>query len=95
MLEALMHAYQVGGEYLGSNATLERLAVEAGLDGQAVRQVLASDAFADAVREDEARARSLGINGVPFFVFDSRSGISGAQRSDYFLRALEQLGPQS
>lgn len=93
LLEALMHAQQVGGEYLGSAETLERLAVAAGLDRDSVREMLASDAFADAVRADEDRARSLGISGVPFFVFDSKSGISGAQRSEYFLQALEQLGP--
>lgn len=94
LLEVLMNAYQVAGEYLGSHATLERLAVEAGLDRDAVRAVLAGDAYAAAVREDESRARRLGVNGVPFFVFDAKSGISGAQSSDYFLQALRQLGPQ-
>ena len=94
LLEVLMHAYQAGGEYLGSADTLERLAVDAGLDRQAVREVLAGDAFAYEVRADESRARRLGVNGVPFFVFDSKAGISGAQSSDYFLQALNQLGPQ-
>ena len=95
MLEALMKAYQVDGEYLGSHETLERLAVKAGLDRDAVRDLLAGDAYADAVREDELRARRLGVNGVPFFVFDETSGISGAQSSEYFLQALEQLGPRA
>lgn len=94
MMEVLMHGYQVAGEYLGSAETLERLAVEAGLDREAVRQVLDSDAYADKVREDESRARRLGVNGVPFFVFDAKAGISGAQSSHYFLQALRQLGPQ-
>jgi|JRYE01.1.fsa_nt_gb predicted DsbA family dithiol-disulfide isomerase len=94
VLEALMNGYQVDGEYLGSAETLERLAVGAGLDREAVRTVLSGDAYADAVREDETRARRLGVSGVPFFVFDSTSGISGAQSSDYFLQALKQLGPQ-
>jgi predicted DsbA family dithiol-disulfide isomerase len=94
VLEALMNGYQVGGEYLGSTETLERLGVEAGLDREGVRAVLSSDAYAADVREDETRARRLGVNGVPFFVFDSTSGISGAQSSDYFLQALKQLGPQ-
>ena len=95
LFEAFMSAYQVDGEYLGSHETLERLAVQAGLDRDAVRSVLTSDAYADAVRDDQLRARRLGVSGVPFFVFDSTSGISGAQSSDYFLRALEQLGEQS
>lgn len=94
LFEALMHGFQVGGEYLGSAETLERIAVEVGLDREAVREVLAGDAYADDVRKDEARARRLGVNGVPFFVFDAKAGISGAQSSEYFLQALRQLGPQ-
>jgi len=95
MLEVLMAGYQIDGEYLGSAETLERLAVAAGLERQAVREVLAGTAFAADVREDESRARRLGVTGVPFFVFDARSAISGAQSSDYFLRALRQLGRRS
>ncbi|MEU0087992.1 DsbA family oxidoreductase [Streptomyces sp. NPDC006274] len=71
--------------------TLVALAVEAGLDEQEVRQVLAdTSAYADDVRADEREAAELGATGVPFFVFDRRYGVSGGQPAELFTKALEQ-----
>ena len=42
-------------------------------------------------RRDEARARELGIRGVPFFLFNEAHGVSGAQPSDLFARVLAEL----
>ena len=67
---------------------LEGLAVEAGLPPDEVDEVLATDRFAAAVREDERRARLLGIAGVPFFAIDERYGVSGAQSADLLHEAL-------
>ncbi|MEU2153482.1 DsbA family oxidoreductase [Streptomyces sp. NPDC019396] len=67
------------------------LAVEAGLDADEARSVLADEgAYADEVRADEREAAELGANAVPFFVLDRRYGVSGGQPSDVFTRALEQ-----
>jgi predicted DsbA family dithiol-disulfide isomerase len=79
MKERLMRAYLTEGELMSDHATLERLAVEAGLPADEVRDMLASDRFAAAVREDERTAGSLGISAVPFFVVDRALGASGAQ----------------
>jgi predicted DsbA family dithiol-disulfide isomerase len=59
--ERLFLAYLGEGEAIGDPEVLARLAVEAGLEHDEVRRVLASDAFAAAVRADEEQARSLGI----------------------------------
>lgn len=70
---------------------LVELAVEAGLDAEAVRTVLADPAaYADAVRADEREAAELGANGVPFFVLDRKYGVSGAQPAEVFTQALTQ-----
>ncbi|GAA3369796.1 DsbA family oxidoreductase [Streptomyces sannanensis] len=70
---------------------LVELAVEAGLDADEARAVLADDdAYADEVRADEREAAELGANAVPFFVFDRRYGISGGQPAEVFTQALEQ-----
>lgn len=67
------------------------LAVEAGLDADEARAVLADpEAYADDVRTDEREAAELGANAVPFFVLDRRYGISGGQPSEVFVQALEQ-----
>ena len=77
--ERLMRAYFTEGEDMSDHETLARLAAEAGLDADEARTVLDGDAYADAVRADERRARLLGITGVPFFVVDEKYGVSGAQ----------------
>ncbi|MFI1399697.1 DsbA family oxidoreductase [Streptomyces sp. NPDC020681] len=70
---------------------LVELAVEAGLDADEARAVLADeDAYADDVRADEREAAELGANGVPFFVLDRRYGVSGGQPAEVFTQALEQ-----
>ncbi|MFF9621066.1 DsbA family oxidoreductase [Streptomyces griseosporeus] len=70
---------------------LVELAVEAGLDADAARKVLADpDAYAADVRADEREAAQLGATGVPFFVLDRKYGVSGAQPAEVFAQALTQ-----
>lgn len=90
LVERFFAAYLSEGEALGDIDVLVRLAADVALDAEAVRAVLASDRFADAVRRDEARAQALGITGVPFFAIDARYGVSGAQPPEAILEALRQ-----
>ena len=90
MKERLMAGYFTEGAAVGDTATLEQLAADVGLDTDEVRAVLAGDAFADEVRDDERQASALGVSGVPFFVIDRAYGISGAQDPDVILGALER-----
>jgi len=77
--ERLMRAYLGEGELMSDHAALTRLALEAGLPEDEVRDTLATDRYAAEVREDEATARGLGISAVPFFVIDRAFGAAGAQ----------------
>ncbi len=88
--ERLLYAYFSEGEAIGDSVTLMRLAVDAGLKAEEVRSVLESHAFAKEVRQDEAEARELGIQGVPFFVLAERYAVSGAQPTEVLSQALEQ-----
>ena len=88
--ERLLRAYFTEGESLGVWDTLVRLMEEIGVDGNEARESLRLDKFAEDVREDEALAQQFGIQGVPFFVFDRRYGLSGAQPADVMLTALER-----
>lgn len=88
--ERLMSAYHVEGEPIGDPATLERLAIEAGLPGNEVRELLAGERFGAEVRDDERTAASFGISGVPFFVVDRTLGASGAQSRETFATLLER-----
>jgi predicted DsbA family dithiol-disulfide isomerase len=69
---------------------LADLAAEVGLDRQAAADVLAGDDYADAVDADLALALGFGASGVPFFVFDRKYGISGAQETAVFTEVLER-----
>ncbi len=95
MVERLFAAYFTDGDAMGDHDTLVRLAREIGLDANSVRTMLASDAFADDVRDDEERARHFGISGVPFFAIDEKYGISGAQPASAILGALTEAWAES
>jgi predicted DsbA family dithiol-disulfide isomerase len=90
MKERLLAAYFTEGEAVGDVDTLVRLAAEAGFAADEVRAMLASDAHRDAVRGHERSAAELGIRGVPFFVFDGRYAVSGAQPADALLEVIER-----
>jgi predicted DsbA family dithiol-disulfide isomerase len=90
VMSRFMSAYFAEGASIGDPETVGRLAVEAGLDADEVQGVLSSDAYADAVRSDEAIAARIGVTGVPFFVFDERLAVSGAQPAELFTSALNQ-----
>ncbi|HEY6613249.1 MAG TPA: DsbA family oxidoreductase [Vicinamibacterales bacterium] len=88
MLERLYKAYFTEQRSVFDVEPLVSLAVEEGLDATEVREALESDRYVDAVRRDLEEARMLGVTGVPFFVIDGRHGISGAQATEVFTRAL-------
>ena len=88
--ERLLRAYFTEGAQVSDHATLVGLGVELGLPAETVRTTLASDAYARAVRGEEAEARAYGITGVPCFVFARRLAVSGAQPAEVLLGALTQ-----
>ena len=90
VMERLMNAYFREREAIGDPDTLQRLAVDAGLPAEEVREVLEGERYADAVRADERAATQIGVRGVPFFVLGRKYGVSGAQPSEVLLQALQQ-----
>ncbi|HSZ25253.1 MAG TPA: DsbA family oxidoreductase [Cytophagaceae bacterium] len=86
--ELLFKAYFTEGKNTGDRSTLIQIGVEAGLDKIEVQKMLESNEYAEAVQRDIYEARQIGVTGVPFFVFDRKNAVSGAQPSELFLRAL-------
>ncbi|MBO2455610.1 DsbA family oxidoreductase [Actinomadura barringtoniae] len=87
-VEALYKAHFTDKRSLFDHDSLTKVAVEAGLDEAAVRKVLESDEYADAVLAEQSAAQDLGATGVPFFVFDRRYGVAGAQATETFSEVL-------
>lgn len=90
VMEALFRAQHAEGADVSDHAVLQRIAQAAGLDTSQVAEVLSSDAYAYAVRQDLEDARRNGIHGVPFFVLGGRFAVSGAQPINVFVRALQK-----
>lgn len=84
-------AYFTEGASLADPGSLLRLAVEAGLREEEARHVLAGQAFTLQVRADEKEASDLGAEGVPFFLFDQRRTVSGAQPTDFYFQVLQMM----
>lgn len=89
--ERLMAAYFTEGKNISDMGTLKSIGVSLGLDANQVHQMLDSDLFTTEVRRDEREAANLGIRGVPFFLFNGKMAISGAQPTDAFLAALQSF----
>ena len=86
--ERLFRAYFTEGRNVADRATLVELANDVGLDGDELASALEEGKHAAGVRADIDEARQLGIHGVPFFVFDRKYAVSGAQPVEVFERAL-------
>ena len=89
--ERLFRAYFTEGRHVGRVDELVELAGEAGLDTDAAREALVSGRYGAAVQADIAQAGAYGINGVPFFVFEGKYGVSGAQPAEVFSQVLTQV----
>ncbi len=88
--ERLFRAYFTEGKDFGDHETLISIGKEIGLPEVEIKDALVSDSYAEKVEQDIQDATDIGVQGVPFFVFDRKYAVSGAQPPDHFLQALNQ-----
>lgn len=88
MKERLLKAYFMEGQNLDDFAVLTQLASEVGLDKTKTKDMLETGLYMNEVNHDIMEGRQLGLRGVPFFVFDRKYGISGAQETSVFTNTL-------
>lgn len=92
MEETFFKAYFTDGRDLNDEAALVELSVSAGLNALDVKDVLQNETlFADAVNHDISEAQQIGVRGVPFFVFDRKYAISGAQPVEHFEETIQTV----
>jgi predicted DsbA family dithiol-disulfide isomerase len=89
--ERFLYAYFTESELMSDHETLIRLAGEVGLDKEEVEKVVNSDKYRNRVNEDIDTARQIGVQGVPFFVFNEKYAVSGAQPPEVFSEVLEKV----
>ena len=88
--ERLLKAYFVENRFIGDALVLAEIAEEAGLSGSAARAFVTDPEQLAQVAQADAHVRSLGINGVPFFIFNQAVTLSGAQDPAILLAAMQQ-----
>lgn len=88
--EALMNGYFTAGKDLNEDAFLLEVIVDLDLDVEAAKLVLTSNDFIEVLDKDRYDAQQLGVQSVPFFVFENRYGIKGAEPNEVFVRTLHQ-----
>lgn len=93
--ERLFAAYFTEGLNIDDDKTLIRLGKEIGLPEAEITAMLESNLYADDVRQDIYLAQQVGVRGVPFFVFDNKYAVSGAQPSEVFSGVLEKAWAES
>lgn len=86
----------VEGANLEEHETILQLAQEVGLAKEVVEFVL-NDAkqYANAVQDNISFAGSIGVQGVPFFIFDEKYAVSGAQPVELFKNVIEKVQSES
>ena len=89
--ERLMAAYYLEGQNIGDLDNLVKLGTEIGLDAAESRAALTAGTYAEAVRLDEYHAQQINVRGVPFFVFEDKYAVSGAQPTELFAEVLEKV----
>ncbi|WP_054704524.1 DsbA family oxidoreductase [Bacillus sp. JCM 19041] len=91
VMELLLKAHFTEGKHVGKPETLKEIAASAKLDEEAVAALLENDAYKDQVERDQQEGSQIGVQGVPFFVFNRKYAVSGAQPKEAFLQVLEKV----
>ena len=94
LLETLFSNYFEKSKGVFTHTDLVAAAISVGIDADKADDLLTSDLFADEVISDRNLAAQLGATGVPFFVFDMKFGISGAQPLEAFTQTLQSAWEQ-
>ena len=90
MQERLFKAYFVENRFIGDANVLAEIAEEAGLNGDDARAFVSDPEHLDVVAQADAHVRHLGISGVPFFIFNQKVSVSGAQDPATLLAAMQE-----
>ena len=95
IVNRLFRAYFEEAQDIGEAEVLTKLAGEAGLDAAGVAQALDGSESLDAVMALVERGRSMGIQGVPFFILLGKYGVSGAQPPEFWREALPKIAAEA
>lgn len=88
--ERLFRAYFIEAQFVGDVNSLCELASDCALDHEAVRAFITDPSELAKIAARDEDIRRQGISGVPFFIFNNRQAVSGAQPPQVLRQAIEQ-----
>ncbi|MBP6090449.1 MAG: DsbA family oxidoreductase [Crocinitomicaceae bacterium] len=91
MEEILFDAYFCQGKNIGNIPTLIELGEQIGLTESAIVSAITTNQFGDRINREIQESQQIGVKGVPFFVFDRKYALSGAQPVEQFVNCIQQL----
>lgn len=90
LTKQIYDAYFLQGKDITDLDTLLDIAVASGLDRETYRQRLAAGEGANEVHSIARQVSQQGVTGVPFFIFDGKLALNGAQPAGVILEAMRQ-----
>lgn len=94
-VEAFFKAYFTDGVDLSKKENILKIAASVGLEAEKVEKVLTDEQVKLTIASQEKETAAMGIRSVPFFIVNNRFGISGAQMSETFIKAFEEISSQA
>lgn len=89
-IEAMMDHYFTKGLNVNDQQALLQIVKGLGLDETSAKTVLESDQFKEELAKDNYDQQQLQVSSVPFFVFENKYGIIGAEPLEVFIKTLKQ-----
>jgi predicted DsbA family dithiol-disulfide isomerase len=91
LAKALFEAHFLDAKNISAPAVLVELATRHGFTSERATEILADEAELAITKKEHDVPRQLGISGAPFFIFDGKVGVSGAQPEEVFRQVLDEI----
>ncbi len=95
LLFKLFNAYFEKAQKIFSVDDLRPFAESVGITYEELQNLAATDLFNDILQSDKDLAEQLNVRGVPFFVFNQRVAVAGAETTELFVQAMEKAQQES
>ncbi len=89
VVSRLFESYFLEGADIGDDEVLTEIGASCGLEAAEVRAFLASDLDVENVRDEDTRARQIGIQGVPTFILNNKYVLSGAHPPEVLFQLFD------
>ena len=90
VVNELFHFYFTKAKDIGDEEVLINLGRKYGIEEKKIKDCFSSEMNIKKINEMDVTAKKMGITGVPFFVFNDKNSLSGAQPVENLIEAIQQ-----